>query len=94
MMKILTSVGKHDSTWWQNVRPLMAISYPVVVPVVGVIMALGAFGGMGTGHSQVGIRDLRTGVEMALLLPLGFALFMGTYFFVWGRIMHRQSGKK
>jgi hypothetical protein len=93
-MTILTPVGRRDSTWWQNVRPLMAISYPVVVLVVGVIMVFGALGGLGTDYSQAGRPDLRTGVEMALLLPLGFSLFMGTYFFVWGRIMHGQSGKK
>ena len=90
-MKLLKLVGRKDSTLWENVRPLLVLSFSVFTPLVVVMMIYGVFGGFG--DNTISAKDFITGVLMAVLLPIGFSAFMGTYFFFLGRIIPRINNQ-
>lgn len=92
-MKILSPVGKFGTSWWGNVRPLLIISAFTITPVVLCLPLIGLFAG-GLEERQTNVQSIMELLFFAVLLPVCTALFMGSWFFMWGIVIDRQLRKK
>ena len=92
-MKILSPLGKYGTSWWGNVRPLLIIGFVTLTPAVLCLPLVGLFAG-GSPTQQLPKGDLTSWLIGAVIFPAGFAVFMGTWCFMWGIVIDRQLKKQ
>ena len=92
-MKMLGPVGKFGTSWWANVRPLLIVGVVTLTPAVLCLPLVGLFAGAPIEGARQS-RDIAGWLLGAILLPLGFALFMGSWCFMWGIVIDRQLKRK
>ena len=85
-MKLLEPVGRKDTSLWGNIRPLLLLSLAIIFPLV--LMSLGTviYSQKDLVSTHEIVKGLMQAVALSIAIPVGFSVFMGLYFFFFGRI--------
>ena len=91
-MKILAQGGKYGTSWWGNVRPMLIVAFAIFLPAVLALPLIGLGAGIPLDEFPP-TAEIGTWALMASLIPIGFALFMGSYTYMRGIVIDRHLRK-